>query len=255
MDYLSLNKTAWDNRTKIHVKSMFYDLAAFKNGRNSLNEIELTQVGDIKHKSLLHLQCHFGQDTLSWARLGADVTGVDLSTTAIEQAKKLTEELGLSAEFIAQDIYQFGQTNQKQFDRVFTSYGVLCWLPDLSLWAQTIFKALKPGGQFHLVEFHPFNDVLSGYRYFPSDEPDIETEATYTENANDELETLATWNHPISEVINALIQAGLQIEAMNEFAYSPYPCFDGLDYVAGKGYQLLHKGQPIPLVYSIKATK
>ena len=127
MDYLSINKEAWDKRTNVHVKSEFYDVASFKNGRCSLNPIELKQVGNVEGSSLLHLQCHFGQDTLSWALLGAEVTGVDLSAAAIKQANSLKQALGLRANFIESDIVKFGSENTQHFDIVFTSYGVLCW--------------------------------------------------------------------------------------------------------------------------------
>ncbi|QIR14048.1 class I SAM-dependent methyltransferase [Shewanella aestuarii] len=255
MDYLSINKLGWDNRTRIHLASKFYDVDGFKNGKTSLNPIELQQLGNVNGKSLLHLQCHFGLDSLSWSRLGAEVVGVDLSSSAIEQANILKESLGLKANFIESDVYQFGVNNTKQFDIVFTSYGVLCWLPDLSAWAKTISNALKVGGEFHLVEFHPFNDLLNGYSYFPTGEPDIEEEGTYTENCDGSKSTMVTWPHSISEVINALVNEGLSIESFFEYPYSPYHCFDGLEFVADHGYQMRYKGQQVPLVYSIKARK
>ena len=255
MDYLSINKAAWNKRTKIHVDSKFYDVKTFKDGKSSLNAIELEQVGNVEGKRLLHLQCHFGQDTLSWARRGASVTGVDLSTEAIEQANKLKTALGLHATFIADDIYQFGQRNTEKFDIVFTSYGVLCWLPDLSRWAKTIANSLVKGGEFHLVEFHTFNDLLNGYSYFPRSAPDVEDEGTYTENCDGTKSKVVTWAHSLSEVINALISAGLNIECFKEYPFSPYNCFDDLEYVAERGYQMLHKGQQVPLLYSIKARK
>ncbi|MCG7488942.1 class I SAM-dependent methyltransferase [Vibrio sp. Of14-4] len=255
MDYLSINKEAWDKRTKVHVESEFYDVASFKNGRCSLNPIELKQVGNVQGKSLLHLQCHFGQDTLSWARLGAEVTGIDLSANAIKHANSLKQALDLKANFIESDVVQFGHENNQQFDIVFTSYGVLCWLPNLVDWAQTIAKSLKVGGEFHLVEFHTFNDLLSGYSYFPDSEPDVEEEGTYTENCDGTKSTTVTWSHPISKVISALIDTGLKIESFSEHPYSPYNCFDGLESVPNLGYQMLYKGQQIPLLYSIKARK
>ena len=255
MDYININKEAWNKRTKVHVDSKFYDVDAFKSGKSSLNNIELEQLGSVAGKSLLHLQCHFGQDTLSWARLGAKVTGVDLSTEAIEQANKLKSELALDAKFIADDIYNFGEHNQEQFDIVYTSYGVLCWLPDLTRWAQLIADSLTIGGELHLVEFHPFNDLLSGYSYFPQGDPDVEDEGTYTENCDGETSTVVTWPHSISEVINALISAGLNIELFNEHRYSPYDCFEGLEYVPERGFEMKCKAQQVPLVYSIKARK
>jgi SAM-dependent methyltransferase len=255
MDYLSINKKAWDKRTKVHVESEFYDVASFKNGKCSLNSIELQQIGNVEGKSLLHLQCHFGQDTLSWARLGAEATGVDLSAEAIKQANSLKHALDVEAEFVESDIVQFGRENTKQFDIVFTSYGVLCWLPNLTDWAQTIAKSLKVGGEFHLVEFHTFNDLLSGYSYFPNSEPDIEEEGTYTENCDGTKSTMVTWPHSVSEVVSSLIAAGLSIESFFEYPYSPYNCFEGLAPVSNFGYQMLYKGQQVPLVYSIKARR
>jgi len=255
MDYVAVNKEAWDRRTQVHVQSEFYDVDGFLKGKSSLNEIELNEVGQVKGKSLLHLQCHFGLDTLSWARLGAHVTGVDFSTEAIEQANSMAVKLGINAEFFCDDIYHFGVSNTRQFDIVYTSYGVLYWLPDLDRWAATVADALKPGGQFNLVEFHACNDFLSGISYFPANTPDIEEAGTYTENCSGEKSTLVTWPHSLSEVINALIKAGIDIESFNESPFSPYNCFEGLEHVKGKGYQMLSKGHQVPLVYSIKGRK
>lgn len=255
MNYKEINKKAWDKNTQVHIESKFYDVAGFIAGQSSLNDIELKQVGEVKGKSLLHLQCHFGQDTLSWARLGANVTGVDLSSTSIEQARKLAHEIGVKAKFISDDVYSFGESNQQQFDIVYTSYGALCWLPDLAHWANIVAKSLKVGGQFNIVEFHSFNDLLSGYSYFSSDEPDIEQDGTYTENCPGEKSTMVTWAHPLSEVIQSLINAGLTIDEFHEYPYSPYNCFSDLEFVDGKGYQMLFKNQQVPILYSIKAQK
>jgi len=255
MNYKEINKKAWDKRTQVHVDSKFYAVPAFLAGKSTLNPVELEQVGDVQGKNLLHLQCHFGQDTLSWARLGAQVTGVDLSTASIKKAQQLAQKMGIKAHFINDDIYSFGAANQQQFDIVYTSYGVLCWLPDLNQWAQTIANSLKIGGQFNIVEFHPFNDLLSGYSYFPTENPDIEEDGTYTENCTGEKSTMVTWPHTISEVVQSLLNAGLTIDEFHEYPYSPYDCFADLEFVQGKGYQLLFKGQQVPILYSIKAFK
>lgn len=255
MNYKEINKKAWDKNTKVHIESEFYDVDGFLAGKSSLNAIELDQVGDVNGKTLLHLQCHFGQDTLSWSRLGANVTGVDLSSASIEQAKNMADEIGIKAQFICDDVYSFGETNTQQYDVVYTSYGVLCWLPDLDRWAQTIAKSLKVGGQFNIIEFHSFHDLLSGYSYFSADEPDIEEEGTYTENCPGEKSKMITWAHPISAVIQSLITAGLSISEFHEYPYSPYNCFPDLEKVDGKGFQLLFKGQQVPILYSIKAHK
>lgn len=132
---------------------------------------------------------------------------------------------------------------------------MLSWLPNLDDWAQTIAKSLKVGGEFHLIEFHPVTDLLTGYAYFPSVEPAVEEEGTYTENCDGSTATVVTWSHSLGEVISALTEAGLTIETFAEHPYSPYNCFDGLTAVAEQGYQLLHNGQQVPLLYSIKARK
>jgi len=254
MDYLKINKEAWDKRTTVHVKSQYYDVNGFINGESSLNSIELNEVGSVEDKSLLHLQCHFGLDTLSWARLGANVTGVDLSSEAISQAISISEKVDLSAKFICSDVYKFSELNNEEFDIVFTSYGALCWLPDLTLWAETIVKSLKPGGQVNIVEFHPFDEFILGSAYFSSDDPCVDVDGTYTENCTGEKSKMLTWVHPISEVINALISVGISIESFNEHPYSPY-YFEGFEPVESGEYQLLHSGQNVPLVYSIKGRK
>lgn len=255
MDYLEVNKLAWNQRTKIHLASEFYNLEGFLGGENVLKEIELTELHNIKGKSFLHLQCHFGLDSLSWARMGAIVTGVDLSPVAIEQANEIKQKININAEFICSDVYDFGKLNTYQYDIVFTSYGALCWLPSLSKWAETVENSLKPGGQFYLVEFHPIYDLVSGYAYFHQNEPDLEDEGTYTENDNGETATLATWGHPLSDVINALIKVGIHINHVNEFPFSPYNCFDGLEQREKGRFYMAGSKHDIPLVYSILGTK
>jgi 2-polyprenyl-3-methyl-5-hydroxy-6-metoxy-1,4-benzoquinol methylase len=146
--YTHANRILWNAWTKIHEKSQFYDIQAFKAGGNTLKSIELDELGDVRGSSLLHLQCHFGQDTLSWARLGAQVTGVDLSDEAISLARSLAGELGLKARFVCSDLYELPQVLKEQFDIVFTSYGVLAWLSDLPRWAGIIANFIKPGGYF-----------------------------------------------------------------------------------------------------------
>lgn len=255
MDYLEINKTAWDKRTEIHVNSKMYDVAGFLEGRNTLTDIELSGLGDVVGKSLLHLQCHFGQDTLSWARLGAKVTGVDLSSTSIEQAQTLTTQAKLDARFICSDVYSFNEAGQEQFDIVFTSFGAISWLPDIQLWADVVARSLKPGGVFYIAEFHPFHDIFDGYSYFYKAEADVDEEGTYTENDTGELSTLMTWSHPPSNVINALIKAGIQITQFSEYPYSPHNCFEGLVEREKGRFYLTHDGQDIPMVYSISGSK
>lgn len=223
MDYLNINKKAWNKRTEVHVKSEFYNVDGFLAGDSSLKEIELKELNNVSGQKLLHLQCHFGLDTLSWARRGAIVTGVDFSPAAISKANELKERANLSANFIGSDVYEYGIWVQPEFDIVFTSYGVINWLPSLEKWARTIFNSLKKGGIFYMVEFHPIFDLFCGYSYFHHEKPDLEEEGTYTENCHGEKSTLITWAHPLSDIINALIRAGIQIDSFNEFPYSRMP--------------------------------
>ncbi|MEO6834111.1 MAG: class I SAM-dependent methyltransferase, partial [Chitinophagaceae bacterium] len=156
MDYLKINKNLWNTRVNSHVDSAFYQLAKWKNGRTSLTEIELALLGDLRNKKVLHLQCHFGQDTLSLARMGALPTGLDFSEKAIKKAQELTEELQLDATFICGNVYDTRKLYEGFADIIFTSYGVIGWLPELNTWAQNIADCLKPGGRLVFVEFHPF---------------------------------------------------------------------------------------------------
>src|SRR5690606_22988486 len=155
-DYLQINKESWNKRTEIHLVSEFYDVKGFLEGKSSLNPIELELFGEISGKSLLHLQCHFGQDTISLSRLGAKTVGVDLSDKAVEAARELAAKDGSDAEFICCDVYDLPDQLDEKFDLVFTSYGTIGWLPDLDKWANVISHFLKPGGKFVFVEFHPY---------------------------------------------------------------------------------------------------
>lgn len=250
-DYLTINRAAWDQRTRAHVVSDFYDVAGFLAGKTSLREIELAELTDVSNKRLLHLQCHFGLDTLSWARQGALVTGVDLSPVAIEEARQLAGKAGLDANFVCSDVYGFENPAPDSFDIVFTSYGAIDWLPDLTRWAEVVGANLAPGGTFYMAEFHPVYDLVSGYPYFPQSEPCVEEEGTYTENGKDVVTTMATWGHPLSSVINALSRVGIRIERLNEFPFSPYNCFEDLEEREPGRFYRRYEGQDLPLVYSI----
>lgn len=253
--HFKTNQQSWNQRVETHFNSKFYDVPGFLSGNSSLNEIELAALPDINGLSMLHLQCHFGLDSLSWARLGAVVTGVDISDEAINKACKLAAQAKLQADFVTADVYGFGESNQQQFDLVYTSYGAICWLPDLARWAQVVSRSLKPGGTFFMAEFHPIIDLLAGYEYFHQQEPDISLEDTYTENCDGSQHEFAVWAHPMGDVITALVKAGLMIQTVKEFDYSPYNCFDGMQEKQAGRFYLEHKGHHVPMVYTIKAKK
>lgn len=260
-EYFEANKELWNKRAVIHEKSEFYNTEEFMQGKSSLIHIEKNELGDVTNKKLLHLQCHFGQDTLSWERLGAKVTGVDFSEEAIRIAKALTASLKLNASFICSNIYDLEENLKDDFDIVFTSYGVIGWLPDLNRWAEIISHFLRTGGTFYMVEFHPvvwmFDDKFDRIQYAYHNEKVItqESEGTYADRNAAIKNAEYSWNHSLSEVLNALISHGLKIEFLNEFPYSPYNCFQNTVKGADGNWRIKNLENLIPMVYSIKATK
>jgi len=261
-NYFEANKNLWNKRVTVHQKSKLYDVEGFKKGKTSLQNIELEELGDVKGKSLLHLQCHFGLDSLSWARLGAKVTGVDFSDEAINLAKSLNDELNLQAKFICSNIYDIEKHLDEKFDIIFTSYGTIGWLNNLNEWGRLISKYLKPGGIFYIVEFHNvlwmFDDEFKKlkYSYFYKEEPIAEEiEGTYADRDAKIKQVEYGWNHPLSEVINSLISNGLKLEFLHEFPYSVYNVFPNT--VKGKDGWWRLKGLEniIPMMFSIKVRK
>ena len=259
--YFEANKSLWNQRTTIHKDSAFYDLAGFKAGANVLTPIELNEIGEVSGKSLLHLQCHFGMDTMSFSRMGAKCTGVDLSDEAIRLATEINEELKLDAKFVCCNVYNTSAFIKEQFDIVFTSYGTIGWLPDLDPWAQVIADRLKPRGFFYMAEFHPvvwmFDDDFTHIKYCYDNKELIvmEDQPTYTGDENEIKGKEYSWNHSISEVLNALINAGLKIEFFNEHTFSPYANFKNtVETEKGKWHIKGMEGK-IPMVYSMKAGK
>jgi SAM-dependent methyltransferase len=274
-EYFAANKSLWNQRTAVHKDSAFYDLAGFKAGTNVLTPIELNEIGDVKGKSLLHLQCHFGMDTLSFSRMDANCVGVDLSDEAIKLAREINDELKLDAKFICCNVYDLLSENRSvskapplegfgeagHFDIVFTSYGTIGWLPDLDPWAKTIVERLKPGGFFYMAEFHPvvwmFDEDFTHIKYYYYNKELIvmEDQPTYTGDKNEIAGKEYSWNHSISEVLNALINAGLKIEFFNEHTFSPYSNFkNSVETETGKWHIKGMEGK-IPIVYSLKAKK
>ena len=265
-EFMEKNLKRWNETTQMHAKSKEYDLEGFIKGRNSLYPIELKALGDVSGKTLLHLQCQFGMDTLSWARLGAKVTGIDFSDVAIDLANSINEKLKLPAKFICTNIYDLPEDLDEQFDVVFTSYGVLTWLPDIKKWAEIVSKYLKPGGMFLIVEIHPFTGVFDDehpselvykYPYFYTKNPmHFKSEYTYTDSEKlVENVDMYEWQHSFSDIINSLINAGLTILQVEEYPYTCFQqfpfskkCEDGFWRIEDDKYE-------IPLMFSIKATK
>ena len=268
--YFNDNKKSWNKRTAVHKDSAFYDLDSFKKGKSSLNKIELEELGDVEGKTLLHLQCHFGMDTMSWARAGAKVTGVDFSDEAINLAKELASKLHIPCDFICADIYELADASkvpslkgfrEAGFDIVFTSYGTIGWLPDLDAWAAIIAYFLKPGGTFYIADFHPalwmMNDNFTQvkYSYFNAEIITEETSGSYSDRDAPIKSIEHGWNHPFSEIINALLKHNLKIIQFNEFSYSPYNCFNNLEQGADSMWRIKGMDEKMPMMYSLKAIK
>ena len=260
-EYFEANRSLWNGRVSDHLQSDFYAVDAFRKGKTSLNRIELEALGDVRGKSLLHLQCHFGMDTLSWERLGATATGADLSDEAIRAAEQLRDELGLAARFVACNVYDLPQQLDGQFDIVFTSYGTIGWLPDLDRWAKVVAHFLKPGGTFFIAEFHPvvwmFDEKMEQVKYHYFNREVIESVVSGSYAARDSQVTRKEygWNHSFSEVINALLKQGLRITQLDEYPFSPYNCFEGLEQGSDGMWRSKKYGEKFPLMYALKAVK
>lgn len=261
MDYLKENKALWNQRTAAHIGSEFYDTASFREGKTSLKYPELELLGDINGKYLLHLQCHFGQDTLSLARMGAHVTGIDLSDAAITEACRLRDEMSLQARFIETDVYNAPVIIQDTFDVVFTSYGVTGWLPDLEKWAAVVAHFLRPGGTFVMAEFHPvvwmFDNAFTHFQYSYFDRGMITEEAqgTYTDRNAPITAKECSWNHTLADHIAALASQGLVLKDFREYDHSVYPCFRNVKEIAPGKWQIQGLEGIIPMMFAMQWQK
>jgi SAM-dependent methyltransferase len=266
-DWQAANLELWDEWALLHETSEFYDLEGFKQGRSTIRAYEREEVGDVAAKSLLHLQCHFGMDTLSWARLGATVTGVDFSPNAVEIATRVAGELGLPARFVRSRVEDLPDNLEGTFDIVYTSRGAIGWLQDLERWAEVIAHFLKPGGFFYIHEGHPAMWVLDDeredhelhikYPYWERDEPtEWPVTGSYADPTADVKATRSfDWPHSLGQVVTVLARAGLRIEWLREHPFLHWP----LPFLvpAGDGIWKMHPDNEgeIPLSYSLKATK
>ena len=259
---LETNRANWNERTPVHAASAFYDVAGFKAGRMTLNEIVRREVGDVPGKTLLHLQCHFGLDTMSWARLGANATGVDFSDTAIDLARSLNDDLGLDTRFICSNVYDLPEVLDEQFDIVFTSEGVLCWLPDLDKWAEVVCRFLRPGGVFYILDGHPFMTVFE-----ESEAGEMNPTYTYLHNqffegggpsyTGPELieSPVYEWHHSLGAIVTALVRSGLAIEFLHEFSVSGYHAYPSMTKHDDGWWRFDKHNDSIPQMFSIRATK
>jgi SAM-dependent methyltransferase len=269
-DTIRSNRDVWDAWTKIHVGSAFYDVASFKNGERPVRiaDYEREEVGSVEGKTLLHLQCHFGMDTLSWARLGATVTGLDFSEEAIAAARALAAEVGIPATFVQSDVYRAPEVLDEQFDIVYTSNGVLGWLPDIVDWARVAAGFVRPGGFLYITEIHPValvwedegvepGELRLRYPYWSHSDPiRIEVKGSYADReAPTEGLVEYGWDHSMGEIVTSLANEGLRIEFLHEFDFVRWP----VEFLAESedGRYRLPPGSngQLPLFFSLKASK
>lgn len=268
-DYLAENRNTWNHWSRINFRSDFYGVEEFKAGqsvRPGLDRLDNELLGEVRGKSLLHLMCHFGLDTLAQARRGARVTGVDFSSEAIASGRRLALELEIEAEFVESDIYELRAKTDQRFDLVFTSHGVLPWLPDLPRWARLIERCLNPGGRFVLVEAHPTalifddrspaGDLVARYPYFGDNEPlRFAQTGCYTEPDDTRKWVLHEWQHSLSAVLQAVIGAGLQINQFEEYAYLAWKLFPWMVQRDDGCFELPEGRRRMPLMFSLVAAK
>jgi len=260
--YFETNRQGWNARTELHKDSEFYDLKSFRQGKSSLFKIVNGLLTDLSNKSLLHLQCHFGMDSLSLSRKGAKVTGIDISDNSIHTAKALSKEIEVPARFIRSNVYDIEQVlGNEEFDHVFTSYGSIVWLPDLNEWARLIHKYLKHGGVFTIVDFHPALDIFNWerevieYNYFNKGVYKETLENTYAAKDQELGLTEYFWIHSLSEIMSSLLDQGLQITHFKEYDYSPYNCFENMKKRSENEFVWGTHGKAFPHVFSIQCTK
>jgi SAM-dependent methyltransferase len=268
------NQTIWDawtsgDQSTDHAR----DEARVAAGGSSLRPIELAEVGEVSGKTLLHLLCNRGSDTVSWARLGATVTGVDFSGECIARAEALAEATAQPARFLHSDLYALPEVLDEQFDIVFMSYGVLCWMPDLRRWAEICAGYLRPGGILYLVEIHPFAGFLVpeempeemkessslglnvAYPFFHSATARLETVSVPSADKESHSTTLSVWSYSLGEVVTALASTGLQVEFLHEHAATFYR---QLPMLVEDGSGLWRWPDPetaVPLLFSLRARR
>jgi SAM-dependent methyltransferase len=263
-DYFALNRAHWDEVTGIHVASPFYRTEAFRRGEMVLDPIAVEGVGDVAGKRLLHLQCHFGLDTLSLARLGADVTGLDFSGPALKEARALSAETGVPGRFIEADVLD-APADLADFDIVFASWGAICWIPDIPAWMRTAARALRPGGRLVLIDGHPMMVCMAGEGAAPfSPQLPYQTDAPimmedigdYTDrNAKVAANRTAEWMHGVGRILNAAIDAGLVIRRFDELDRVPWHALAPLEKCDAHYWRLPAGVPTFPLSFRLLAER
>lgn len=259
------NRALWDEMARVHIGA-YKEVDLLRRGEEILDPVELRELGDVRGKTMLHLQCHIGTDTLAWARHGAVVTGVDFSGQAIACAEGLRDELGLEATFLESNVYGLHAILDERFDVVYTSRGILCWLRDLNAWARIVAHFLKPGGVFYLLDSHPILNTLVErapgdygfvYRYFHQAEPTVWEAGgpDYADSSHALQNPSHEWAWALSDIVNAVLVAGLALESLNEHEHCFYKHLPSMTSDDGRTYRLPSSAGNLPLLFSLRATK
>ena len=267
-EFSAANRRNWDERVAIHRRDATgcYAVERFLAGEKRLHAIESGELGEIADKRLIHLQCHFGLDTLILASEGAIATGLDFSPAAIVEARRLAAKISVAADFVCADVYDARQAVEGEFDIVFTTWGTIGWLPNIAGWAETIASLLAPGGVFYFADAHPamlvFEEregrlVAEWETDTPIDEPLVFDEAqTYT---GDPTPLTATrtyqWIHSLPRIVSALTGAGLVLDFVHEHSWLPWPPFPMCVRNDNGAYCLPNGAPPLPLAVSLRAMK
>lgn len=263
------NLANWNERVAGHMAPDGYGVDGFVADPDRITGVvrfDAAVLGDVADLTLLHPQCHIGTDTLSWAKLGAQVTGFDFSATAISAARDLASRLGLEANFVECELYSAPAHIEGPFDIVYTGVGAINWLPDIAEWGRIMAGFVRPGGRFYIREGHPMMSTLDderddrelvvAYRYFDTGEPEgWVSDESYLGSATLENTQTYEWPHPISDVVNSLIDAGLVIERLDEHQHLDWRFFHFVEET-DEGFVLPEALRDrVPLQYSILATK
>jgi SAM-dependent methyltransferase len=271
-DYRVVNRANWDERVPVHVASEFYSvdrLAADRTALTSVVRFDVPRLGDIAGLRGVHLQCHIGTDTISLARLGAHMTGLDFSAAAITAARRLADQAGVDTDFVEADAYSAADVlGAGRFDLVYTGVGALCWLPDIRRWAAVVAALLAPGGRLFLREGHPMlwaiderhtDRLVIDYPYFETQQPIVfEDPTTYVEgDARLEHAVTLSWNHGLGEIVSALLDEGLVLTQLVEHDTVPWEALPGQMEQAGelREWQLVERRERLPMTYTLQAVK
>ena len=272
-DYRSINRASWDERVPAHAASPDYGLERYAADPGFISDVvrfDLPRLGTVKGLRGVHLQCHIGTDTVSLARLGASMTGLDFSAPAVEQAQRLADRIGADARFVQADVYSAADVlGRGAFDLVFTGIGALCWLPSVRRWAAVVAGLLRPGGRLFIREGHPMLWALDDarqqdgllvvrYPYFEREEPlvldeggtYVQTDVVFQHNVTHE------WNHGLGEIITALLDEGMQITALAEHDSVPWEALPGkMERIENGEWRLADQPWRLPHSYTLQAVK